>query len=93
LIFWPCLPWLPPLPGSHTWTANINEIVVTISTAVREQSVATEEIVANLAQASMSLGEGNEYVNQNSAVSGSIGQGIASVNEISLSSFQVKSSG
>ncbi|MGE4560960.1 MAG: methyl-accepting chemotaxis protein [Desulfobulbus sp.] len=75
---------------------SVNEIVATISTAVGEQSSATEEIANNIAQASQGLGEVNENVNQSSAVAGSITQDIAGVNmasnEISTSSHQVKSS-
>ncbi len=59
---------------------NINEIVGTISTAVVEQSSATQEIADNISQASMGLGEVNENVNQSSAVSSSITQDINEVN-------------
>jgi methyl-accepting chemotaxis protein len=75
---------------------SVNEIVATISTAVGEQSAATEEIANNIAQASLGLGEVNENVSQSSAVASSITQEIAGVNvasnEISDSSHQVKAS-
>jgi methyl-accepting chemotaxis protein len=75
---------------------SVNEIVATISTAVGEQSAATEEIANNIAQASQGLGEVNENVSQSSAVASTITQDIAGVNtasnEISGSSRQVKSS-
>ncbi len=75
---------------------SVNEIVATISTAVGEQSAATEEIANNIAQASQGLGEVNENVNQSSAVASTITQDIAGVNMaaggISTSSKQVKTS-
>lgn len=75
---------------------SVNEIVATISTAVGEQSAATEEIANNIAQASQGLGEVNENVSQSSAVAGTITQDIAGVNqasvEISKSSQQVHAS-
>ncbi|WP_028319247.1 methyl-accepting chemotaxis protein [Desulfobulbus elongatus] len=75
---------------------NVNEIVATISTAVGEQSSATEEIANNIAQASQGLGEVNENVSQSSAVAGTITQDIAGVNmasnEISQSSQQIATS-
>ncbi len=75
---------------------SVNEIVATISTAVGEQSAATEEIADNIAQASQGLGEVNENVSQSSAVAATITQDITGVNsaslEISKSSQQVASS-
>ena len=75
---------------------SVNEIVATISSAVGEQSAATEEIANNIAQASQGLGEVNENVSQSSAVAGTITQDIAGVNhasvEISKSSQQVHAS-
>ena len=75
---------------------NINEIVAVISSAVGEQSTATQEIANNIAQASQGMGEVNENVNQSSVVAASITKDIANVNtasgEISQSSNQVKTS-
>ncbi|MDD2463881.1 MAG: methyl-accepting chemotaxis protein [Desulfobulbus sp.] len=75
---------------------NVNEIVSIISSAVGEQSSATQEIANNIAQASQGMSEVNENVNQSSVVAASITQDIATVNsasaEISGSSRQVKSS-
>ena len=75
---------------------NINEIVAVISSAVGEQSSATQEIATNIAQASQGMGEVNENVSQSSVVAASITKDIATVNtasaEISQSSNQVKAS-
>lgn len=75
---------------------SVNDIVATISSAVGEQSSATQEIANNIAQASQGLGEVNENISQSSAVAGSITQDIAGVNvasnDITNRSQQVKSS-
>jgi methyl-accepting chemotaxis protein len=75
---------------------NVNEIVAIISTAVGEQSSATQEIANNIAQASQGMSEVNENVSQSSTVAASITRDIATVNtassEISTSSHQVKTS-
>ena len=75
---------------------NINEIVTVISTAVDEQSSATQEIANNIAQASQGMSEVNENVSQSSAVAASITKDITTVNtassEISASSQLVKTS-
>jgi methyl-accepting chemotaxis protein len=75
---------------------NINEIVAVISTAVGEQSSATQEIANNIAQASQGMGEVNENVSQSSVVATSIAKDISNVNtasnEISDGSNQVKAS-
>ncbi|WP_028579965.1 methyl-accepting chemotaxis protein [Desulfogranum japonicum] len=75
---------------------KINEIVAIISTAVGEQSAATQEIADNIAQASHGMTEVNENVSQSSIVAVTISQDIASVNsassEISTSSQQVSAS-
>jgi len=73
---------------------NINEIIGVISSAVAEQSAATQEIANNIAQASQGMGEVNENVSQSSVVAASITKDITTVNtasaEISQSSNQVK---
>lgn len=75
---------------------NVNEIVATISTAVGEQSAATEEIANNINQAAQGLGEVNENVSQISVAAESITEDISLVNnastEISSSSRNVDSS-
>jgi len=75
---------------------NINEIVAVISSAVGEQSSATQEIATNIAQASQGMSEVNENVSQSSVVAASITKDIATVNsasaEIFQSSNQVKNS-
>lgn len=72
---------------------SVNEIVSTISTAVGEQSAATEEIATNINQAASGLTEVNENINQVTVVAGSISEDIAKVNQaagdISNSSGQV----
>jgi methyl-accepting chemotaxis protein len=73
--------------------ADVNEVVVTIATAVEQQSAATREIADNVAQASSGIQEVNENVSQSSSVSGDINQQIADVStsmgEMSSSSSQV----
>lgn len=75
---------------------SINEIVAVISTAVGEQSSATQEIANNIAQASQGMGEVNENVSQSSVVATSITKDISTVNiasnEISEGSNQVQKS-
>lgn len=75
---------------------NVNELVATISTAVGEQSAATEEIANNINQAAQGLGEVNENVSQISVVAEGITEDISMVNsassEISSSSTRVDSS-
>jgi len=75
---------------------NINEIVAVISSAVDEQSSATQEIANNIAQASQGMSEVNENVSQSSVVAASITKDITTVNTassgISRSSHQVKTS-
>ncbi len=75
---------------------KINEIVGTITTAVGEQSKATEEIANNINQAATGLGEVNENVSQISVVASTITEEIAHINgvssEVSTSSAQVDAS-
>ncbi|MFZ1985766.1 MAG: methyl-accepting chemotaxis protein [Desulfatitalea sp.] len=59
---------------------DINEIVSTISSATEEQSTATKDIAANVAQASSGISEVNQNVAQSSAVSKDIAQDIAGIN-------------
>ncbi len=51
---------------------QVNEIIGTITTAVGEQSTATQEITTNITQASQGLVEINGNVNQSSVISGEI---------------------
>lgn len=75
---------------------GVNDIVLTIASAVEEQSIATREIATNISQASLGLQEVNESVNQSSTVASDITRNIASVNsattDISKSSTHVKTS-
>lgn len=72
---------------------GINDIVTTISTAVEEQSVSSQEIATNVSQASNGIQEMFERVNQSSNVASEIAGDIAEVNvssaEMSNSSSQV----
>ncbi len=56
---------------------QVNEIIATITSAVDEQSSATQEIVSNIAQANQGFIEINENINQGSAISGEISQRLA----------------
>jgi methyl-accepting chemotaxis protein len=60
---------------------DINEIVSTISSATEEQSTATKDIAANVAQASTGIHEVNQNVAQSSSVSRDIAQDIAGINQ------------
>lgn len=62
---------------------NVNELVATITTAVAEQSSATEEISQNINQAAEGLAEVNENVSQVSVVSAGITEDIAMVSKAS----------
>ncbi len=72
---------------------DINEISVTIATAIEEQSVTTQEIAGNVAQASHGLAEISENVAQSSRVSEEITTDISEVsrqsNEMTNSSSTV----
>jgi methyl-accepting chemotaxis protein len=73
---------------------SVNEIVSNIASAVEEQSVTTQEITNNIAQASSGIQEVNENVNQSSSVAQQITQDITAVNqsvsEMDTSSDQVQ---
>jgi methyl-accepting chemotaxis protein len=75
---------------------DVNEITLTIATAIEEQTAATSEIAGNVSQASEGLSSVNENMAQVSAVTGEITADVADVNasshEISQSSGQVNSS-
>jgi methyl-accepting chemotaxis protein len=58
---------------------EINGLIVFITGAVSEQSLATQEIARNIAQASQGIQEVNENVSQSSSVAGEITQDIAVV--------------
>ncbi|WP_136805594.1 methyl-accepting chemotaxis protein [Desulfosediminicola flagellatus] len=74
--------------------AGVNDIVVTIATAVEEQSAATQEIANNISQASTGIQEVNENVTQSSVVSTDISRDISEVSaaaqSISASSNDVR---
>jgi methyl-accepting chemotaxis protein len=60
---------------------GINELVATIATAVEEQSVTTNEIAGNVAQASSGIQEVTHNVTQGSSTAGIIAKDIAEVNQ------------
>jgi len=72
---------------------DINKIVITIATAVEEQSVTTREIANNVGQVSQGINIVNENTAQSSTVANEIASEIAKVNsasvEISEGSSQV----
>ncbi|MBN1625298.1 MAG: methyl-accepting chemotaxis protein [Deltaproteobacteria bacterium] len=72
---------------------DINKIVITIATAVEEQSVTTREIADNMGQVTQGINIVNENTAQSSTVANEIAKEIASVNsasiEISTGSAQV----
>jgi methyl-accepting chemotaxis protein len=63
---------------------DINDISVTIATAIEEQSVTTQEIAGNVAQASQGLAEISENVAQSSRVSEEITTDISEVSRQSM---------
>ncbi len=75
---------------------DINEIVSSIATAVEEQSITTNDIAGNVAQAARGIHEVTQNVAQSSEVSQSIAQDISGVNraaeDISANSSQVSMS-
>ena len=75
---------------------DINEIVSSIATAVEEQSITTNDIAGNVAQAARGIHEVTQNVAQSSEVSQSIARDISGVNraaeEISANSTQVNMS-
>ncbi|MCP3926182.1 MAG: methyl-accepting chemotaxis protein [Desulfobacterales bacterium] len=75
---------------------DMNEIIVTIATAIEEQSIATKEISDNISHASTGIQEVNENINQSSVVSNEISSDISAVtgavSDISSSSGNVKKS-
>ena len=72
---------------------DIDEIVSSIATAVEEQSITTNDIAGNVAQAARGIYEVTQNVSQSSAVALSIAREISGVNqageEISTNSSQV----
>jgi len=63
---------------------NVNDTVVTIATAVEEQSASTREIAENITQVSSGIQEVNENVNQSSTVATEIAQDISHVNQSAI---------
>jgi len=59
---------------------DVNEIVMSIATAIQEQSTVTQDIAGNIAQASSGVREANQRVAQTSTVSSSIAKEIAELN-------------
>ncbi len=75
---------------------DINEIVSSIATAVEEQSITTNDIAGNVAQAAQGIQEVTLNLSQCSMVSHSIAQEVSGVNqageELSTGSFQINTS-
>ncbi|MCP4117438.1 MAG: methyl-accepting chemotaxis protein [Desulfobacteraceae bacterium] len=75
---------------------DVNEITLTIATAIEEQAAATGEIAGNVSQASDGISSVNENMAQVSAVTGGITADVADVsassNEMSQSGGQLHSS-
>jgi methyl-accepting chemotaxis protein len=61
-----------------------NEIVSTIATAVEEQSVTTNEIAGNVAQAAQGIDAVNQNVAHSSTVSSEISRDIAEVTQAAI---------
>lgn len=62
---------------------STNDIVITIATAMGEQSLATKEIAKNISQASQGIQEVNENVAQSTSVTEGIAKDILEVNQAS----------
>jgi len=62
---------------------NVNDTITGITTAVKEQASATEEISSNVAQAAQGLSEVNENVAESSTVSSQIAKDITVVSQAS----------
>lgn len=67
---------------------EVNSIVMSIVTAVEEQSATTTEIAESISQASIGIQEVTENVSQVSIISGDVAQDIAEVNQASESISQ-----
>lgn len=67
---------------------DVKEMVVTIATAVSQQSSATQEIAGNVEQLSLGIQEVNENVSQSTQVAGEMAQDIT---EVSNASEQIAS--
>lgn len=61
---------------------QVNEIVLTIATAIEEQAATTGEIGGSVIQAAQGISEVNENVAQTSAVSGNIASDISGASEV-----------
>jgi methyl-accepting chemotaxis protein len=62
---------------------DVKEMVVTIATAVTQQSSATQEIAGNVEQLSLGIQEVNENVSQSTQVAGEMAQDITEVSKAS----------
>ncbi|MCK5543183.1 MAG: CZB domain-containing protein [Desulfobacterales bacterium] len=75
---------------------DINDNVITVASAIEEQSAATQEISNNVSQAASGVQEVNENVSQTSAVASEITQDITKVSqtakEMNASSIQINES-
>ncbi|RAM03571.1 methyl-accepting chemotaxis protein [Desulfobacter hydrogenophilus] len=75
---------------------EINEIVITVATAIEEQSTTTQEIANNVAQAAQGIQEVSDSVSQTSAAAGEVTKDITEVsqaaNEMNAGSHQIETS-
>ncbi|WP_281167916.1 methyl-accepting chemotaxis protein [Desulfobacter curvatus] len=75
---------------------EINKIVITVATAIEEQSATTQEIANNVTQAAQGIQEVSENVSQTSTIAGEVTKDIIevsqAVNEMNAGSHQVETS-
>ena len=64
----------------------MGDIVSNIATAIEEQSTATKDVAANIANASQGVCEANERVGQTADVAAAIARDIAGVNAVAAQS-------
>jgi methyl-accepting chemotaxis protein len=60
---------------------EINEIMINVASAIEEQSVTTQEISGNVAQAASGIQEVNENISQSSMVAGDVTRDISGVSQ------------
>lgn len=70
------------IQGVEEVIRDVNSLVLTIASAVEEQSIATSEIAGNISNASNGVGEVEENMSQISIVSKKIAEDIAYINKI-----------
>ena len=65
---------------------DVGDIVSSISAAIEEQSIATKDVAANIANANQGVSEANERVSQTADVAAAIARDIAGVNAVAAQS-------